>query len=350
MLKLTYKTLEQINSMAEESQEGAAGGGAGGPMWNRFWNSFGQTGSVGSTGAGGDDAESAFSGSQRPSEFFTGDVPSTPGRASRDDFNNSDVHPNDSASAVGAPVNDDGASAVGVGGLAVAGSADVDDGTYLFKFSTPGRKTHRFQARYDTFETIREIVGIKLSSDDFFSHPPPAPTGGEEDATAKEMTKPDPEDFTLAYEDDENDIVLITADGDVLDAVQVARKQGRDRVVLLVQGGRSWEDALARFKAEQTPAVATPAAPKRRQREAVEAQLQSVEEEEERDDAAEVDENTTDPPKLPNGSAKKSAKAAKKDDELLFGVLPKDLALPAAIGFLGVAVLAAVVITRPSQR
>ncbi len=60
VLKLTYATLEQINSMADE--QGGDGGAAGGPMWNRFWNSFGQTNSI-----AGDD-ESAVSGSIRQSE------------------------------------------------------------------------------------------------------------------------------------------------------------------------------------------------------------------------------------------------------------------------------------------
>ena len=41
-----------------------------------------------------------------------------------------------------------------------------------------------------------------------------------------------------------------------------------------------------------------------------------------------------------------NSRPEKQDDDLIFGFLPKDLALPAAIGFLGVAVIAAVSITR----
>ncbi|KDN53568.1 CBS-domain-containing protein [Tilletiaria anomala UBC 951] len=364
VLKLTYKTLEQINSMAEESEQGGSGG-AGGPMWNRFWNSFGQTGSTGSGSAaggagGGDDTESALSGSQRPSEYLN-EIPSTPGRHAGGADISSDLHPNDSASAVGAAMHEDAASALGFGisSAGPGGVGAVDDGTYLFKFTTPGRKTHRFQARYDTYDTIREIVGIKLGADDFFATPPrPSPPDAEGESGSgvngkAAYAQPDPDDFTLAYEDDENDVVLITADGDVQDAVNVARKQGRDRVVLLVQGGRTWEEALAHYAA---PSATVPAASsahgKRRQRDAVDAQLQSVEEEEEREDQADVDGGSPNKPRAIGVAAtgsRKSAAGRKEGEDLLFGVLPRDMAMPAAISFLGVAVVAAVVLTRSSS-
>lgn len=318
VLKLTYATLEQINSMNDE--QGGADGAAGGPMWNRFWNSFGQT-----TSTTGDD-ESAVSGSHRPSESQF--EPPTPSKINGNPMDlASDLYPNDSASAVGNPANnDDGASAVGVPSSA---AVEADDGTYLFKFVTPSGRTHRFQARYDSYETIREIVCIKLGGDPFFD---PAPSvaaydigeanGDAVPATPAAAEVPDPNDFQLSYTDDEDDVVLITADGDVQDSVKVARKQGRDRVVLQLQGGRGWSEA----------ARATPAVPAKK-RPSAEAQLPSLAEEEERDAHA-------------DDEPKKAASKKKGDEELLFGVLPKDLALPAAIGFLGVAVLAAVAITK----
>ncbi|SJX61772.1 uncharacterized protein SRS1_12757 [Sporisorium reilianum f. sp. reilianum] len=351
VLKLTYATLEQINSMNDEQAGGD--GAAGGPMWNRFWNSFGQSNSI-----AGDD-ESIVSGSMRQSESqFEPPTPSKLGGTIADI--SSDLHPNDSASAVGHQVNgDDGASAIGVPSSA---AVEADDGTYLFKFVTPSGRTHRFQARYDSYETIREIVCIKLGGDPFFEpvpvasttpayeigepngngDAPPAPSAG----AAPPAEVPDPNDFQLAYTDDEDDVVLITADGDVQDAVKVARKQGRDRVVLLLQGGRGWEDATARAAAAASTSTSGLAARKRQQaRESAEAQLQSVAEEEEKETHADDDANDDESSK--RRPAKKSAKrGSAPDDELLFGVLPKDLALPAAIGFLGVAVLAAVAITK----
>lgn len=343
VLKLTYATLEQINSMNDGTQ-GEEGEG-GGPMWNRFWNSFGQT--AGSAGGGTvDDNESAMSGSHPPHM-----TPETQNRSQLPDLS-SDLHPNDSASAVAN--NDDAVSGVGMAnGVPLAA---VDDGTYLFKFVTPSGRTHRFSARYDNFETIREIVCIKLSGDPFFDAPPPlppnpphtpdAPTreGGEAPSYASiaavpPANPPDPNDFNLAYTDDEEDTVLITADSDVQDSVKVARKQGKDRVVLLLQGGKGWQDAQARLNVSGNDRTA-----RKKMRESLDAQLQSVKEEEERD--AEGGEESSSRGKRPSKS-KSNGKAA-DDDELLFGVLPKDLALPAAVGFLGVAILAAVALTKSS--
>ncbi|PWN30595.1 CBS-domain-containing protein [Jaminaea rosea] len=362
VLKLTYATLEQINSMSEES--GGEGGGAG-PMWNRFW-ALGQSGSVGN-GTAGDGDESAISGSHRPSEV---EMPGTPGRYGGVS-NDSDLHPNDSASAVGgAAAHDDGLSGVGGRGP-VASAAEVDDGTYLFKFVTPSGRTHRFQARYDQFETIREIVTIKLSGDPFFDEDDTAAAEGEATAT------PDPNDFTLAYKDDEDDVVLMTADGDVQDSVKTARKQSRDRVVLLLQGGKGWNEALARAKAAEAAATsaASPGVAAKKRSGTVEAQLQRVEEEEEREDEQHQGDgaaNGSVKPRVSDGqqvleqppsatetseaaaaaaNAKEAKKASKKaDEELLFGFLPKDLALPAAIGFAGVAVLVGLVATRGSAQ
>ncbi|UZJ53977.1 hypothetical protein CBS101457_003297 [Exobasidium rhododendri] len=335
VLKLTYATLEQINSMNDGTNSEEGGGG---PMWNRFWNSFGQTnGSVGGGTGAGDDNESAVSGSQQPSLAQAG--PETPNRYSQADLS-SDLHPNDSASAVAH--GDDGASGVG---LAVA-PAEVDDGTYLFKFVTPSGRTHRFQARYDTFETIREIVCIKLAGDPFFDAPLPTPSGEGEEGAAGAAAAPNPNDFNLAYTDDDDDLVLMTADSDVQDSVKVVRKQGKDRVVLLLQGGRGWEEAMGR---QQNLDKST----RKKQKESIDKQLQSVQEEEEKEHEEEQESSkNASSNKKKAGTSKSSAaspsssSSSPSEEELLFGFLPKDLALPAAVGFLGVAVLAAVALTR----
>lgn len=358
VLKLTYATLEQINSMNEDSSSDGQGGA--GPMWNRFW-ALGQSGSAGSVGVG--DEESVISGSHRPSEA---DVSGTSGRFGADV--SSDVHPNDSASAVGGAVHDDGLSGVG-GYVCPVSAAEVDDGTYLFKFVTPSGRTHRFQARYDSFETIREIICIKLSGDPFFDAEESKPSSealvnGKECSTSNaSVAFPDPNDFTVAYKDDEDDIVLMTADSDVQDAVKTARKQSRDRVVLLLQGGRGWTQ-----RQQQQQQQGGEVANRRRAREAVEAHLQSVEEEEEREEDTEVDATSSRKLKAfsssndvgggdaaaaaSSGGGRKSRKTSshKNYEELLFGFLPKDLALPAAIGFVGVAVLIGLVTTRSNAQ
>ncbi|KAK0546938.1 hypothetical protein OC846_005062 [Tilletia horrida] len=397
VLKLTYATLEMINSMNDESA-GGDGGGSGGPMWNRFWNSFGQTsGSTGGSMAGGgtgDDGDSVLSGptgtGTRPQSMYglPGDGPGTPSKAfgSAADLS-SDLHPNDSASAVGAdgtpPVRpyDDGASAVGGNALVGGASAGVaDDGTYLFKFVTPSGRTHRFQARYDegSFETVREIVTNKLGLDPFFEPPAPmgeslaAPVGegaagaGGEEAPGTPGALPDPNDFSLAYTDDDSDVVLITADGDVLDAVSVARKQGKDRVLLILQGGRAWTEAMGKAQAASLLIAGAAGAGlgSKRSKSRRSKGLGMVEEDEQEEEADEDEDEegagggaaASSNPAVPESSHSTASKTSKKasssskakDEELLFGFLPKELALPAAIGFLGVAVIGAVVVTRSS--
>lgn len=326
-------------------------------MWNRFWNGFGQN------SVAGEDTESAVSGSHRPMSEGVGDVGSPAGPSNRFGSTadlSSDLHPNDSASAVGGTNIDDGASGVGFGrqlAQEAAAVAEIDDGTYLFKFVTPSGRTHRFQARYDSYETIKEIISIKLGGDPFFDAPTatPQPTGEEgEPATNGHSTAvADPDDFNLAYTDDDDDLVLITADGDVNDAVKVARKQGRDRVVVLLQGGKTWEEVSARNQTDlsnaQTAlnnAANNAASSKKKQREAVEAQLQSVKEEEEKDDEALVGGDEAMKAEARKNKRSTSSSSSKKEDDLIMGVIPKDLALPAAIGFLGVAVLVGVLATR----
>lgn len=347
VLKLTYATLEQINSMNEDTN-GSEGGAGAGPMWNRFW-------ALGGAGAGSvGDEESVMSGSHRPSESVD---PATPGGGGHHRFGSvndvsSDLHPNDSASAVGGTQDNDGASFIG-GNAAAAAAVEVDDGTYLFKFVTPSGRTHRFQARYDSFETIREIVCIKLSGDPFFDVGPSSSSNGDASTngeTTTATTIPDPDDFTLAYKDDEDDIVLMTADSDVQDSVKTARGQTRDRVVLLLQGGKGWTEA-AKQQAAAGETVTQSNNLKKRGKESIEAQLQSVEEEEEKEEEEHVvDPSTTTPSaSLQKKSASSSSpkkKAGGGEEELLFGFLPKELALPAAIGFAGVAVLIGLVATR----
>ena len=325
VLKLTYATLEQINSMNSGDESD------GGPMWNRFWNSFGQ----GTGSAFGEESMSAMSGSQRIGNDSLMSPPA-PGCVDL----SSDVHPNDSASAVGESTHE--------GGSALGGSApfETDDGTYLFKFVTPSGRVHRFQARYDSFDIIHEIVLIKLSSDPFFAKPsntqivePVEPVRSELDEDGRlplqiftppmpsgtQVNPPDVRDFTLAFKDDDDDLVLMTSDSDVCDSVKVARHQGRDRVLLVLQGGKTWDEAVARdgLYGDYATASSATAANRRRQRELADAQVQRAEN-------ASVNHRAS-----PSGT-----------HEPLFGIIPRDMALPAAIGFASVAGIAAACIMK----
>ncbi|GAA94471.1 uncharacterized protein L969DRAFT_55107 [Mixia osmundae IAM 14324] len=287
VLKLTYATLEQVNSIGAEDG-GSGGDGTDGPQWARFFNSFG-------AGSVQDDNESVFSDPQAASE----------------------LHPNDSASML----QDDDTSEVGrganhhassIGGLAVPGPA-VDDGTYLFKFVAPGGTTHRFQARYDQHELIRDIVAGKLASDPFFTE-------------ADDGVHLDPSEFAISYHDDDGDMVLMTSDRDVKDAVSTARKSSKDRVVLHLRGGKAWDEQLK--KRGISLEAAAPAPPKKISKSIVES-----------DEADDEGENSSQ-------VARKARRRRQPDsDELVFG-MPKDMILPAAIGFLGITIIGVFALSR----
>lgn len=214
----------------------------------------------------------------------------------------SELFPGDSASLVG----DSSVGPLG-GGYKGAKEEVVDDGTYLFKFVAPGGTTHRFQARYDEYQFIIDIVAGKLSSDPFFNAK--VEEEGEE--------KPDPKDFGLCYYDDDGDLVMMTADRDIVDAVTVAKKQGKDRVVLHLRGGKGWE--VKKPQVEPVPVVVTPPpAPSPVVKEEV------VE--------------------------KRSKRKEVEKEELVFGFLTKDQLLPASVAFLAVAIVGVFAVSKATAR
>lgn len=267
-------------------------------MWGKFFDALNQTND--------DESASVVSQSERP------DTPSRPTHnrgLSSMTSPISEVMPNDSAS-----VAEDNQSEMARGASSVAPpSLPVDDGTYIFKFRTPSGRTHRFQARHDSYELLRDIVAGKLATDPFFH--------AEATEEGAQVHLPDPNTFSLSYTDDDGDLVTITADGDVADAVRIARGQKSDRVVLLVDGGKVWEDAARDLGGEV-------AVEKLRE---VEHEVKGVEAEEEH-----MKEESADPAKEPTWG--KKGVVHSHPPELVAGI-PKDLVLPAAIGFLGVVII-----------
>ncbi|WWC61960.1 uncharacterized protein I303_104546 [Kwoniella dejecticola CBS 10117] len=315
VLKLTYATLEQIESMNEDRSNDT------GPMWGKFFETL--------PGAGGDDDSiSVVSASDRP------DTPSRPthGRGlSSMTSPISEVMPNDSASAV-----DDNASEFekrGATSSLAANPVPVDDGTYVFKFRTPSGRTHRFQARHDSYELLRDIVAGKLLTDPFFT--------AENAKEGQEIHLPDPNSFSLSYTDDEGDLVTMTADGDVADAVRIARGQKSDRVVLLVDGGKVWEEFARDIGGEK-------AVEELKEIEKEVPKPEIIEKEEQK-----MEEPTTKPSEEPTYAQEGKVHTSGPSPgtpgagpELIGGVLPKDMALPAAIGFLGVVILGVFIMGR----
>ncbi|KZT74844.1 CBS-domain-containing protein [Daedalea quercina L-15889] len=310
VLKLTYATLEQMNSISAEAA-GSDNEQEGGPMWGRFFESLGEG-----------DTESVISGSTFPSELHhsrhmsrsVSHLISSP----RSDARFSDTGSNmddESASQVGGFANRNGEAFPTIQGPLLPAAA-IDDGTYVFKFRTPSGRTHRFQARHDNFENLRDIVSGKLATDPFFTN--------YRISDPSELP-PDPSDFILSYTDADGDIVLITSDSDVTDAVKNSRKAGSDRVVLFVQGGKGWVDATAEKSAAQAAIVA----------EAAKEETKEVEKAE-----ASPPENTDLVPPRP---------VHVQEEEKIAGI-PKDLLLPASIGALAAVILGVFTISRLSAR
>jgi hypothetical protein len=293
----------QMNSMSAE----AAGENAepeGGPMWGRFFDSLG----------GQEDTESVLSGSHIPT-----DIQSFQHKLSQlQQSPHSEVHPNDSASvvdeeepesALAAYPKKKGALIPSV--MGTAASVPVDDGTYVFKFRTPSGRTHRFQARHDNVENLRDIIAGKLSTDPFFTEFKPAD---------ESVPLPDPSDFVLSYTDADGDTVVITSDTDVTDAVKIARSAKTDRVVLFIQGGKGWSEA----DAEKSEAKA------------VEISAAAQEQEKEVDKAEAT---------LPEGVTFTPPNHVHVPQDEIFGI-PKELLLPASIGVLAVVIVSVFTISR----
>ncbi|KPV76783.1 uncharacterized protein RHOBADRAFT_34221 [Rhodotorula graminis WP1] len=357
VLKLTYATLEQVNTLHADA--GGAADPAGGPLWGRFFSAAAQADDDGDTesivsGLAGSEAASSsqapFQTPTRPGYHRGLDSVDTPG---------SELFPADSASVV----NDDASSEVGLGAPARRGGAPpaassvgasqapssmqqqlpiVDDGTYLFKFVAPGGTTHRFQARYDSFEFLTDIVSGKLSSDPFFVVDGAAQ--GDDNEQQQQQAQPDPSDFQLSYRDDDGDLVLVTADGDVTDAVATAKQQGKDRVVLHVSGGSSWKAALARRDAAAAAPAAEPAPALVKKLVVVEEEAEGAEHDAPVSPVAKED----DAPRRAARKAATSSSSSSGDGDLVAGVLPKEYLLPASIGFLGVVIATVFIVSRAS--
>jgi hypothetical protein len=307
-----------MNAMAGESVQNET---AGGPMWGHFFNSIGH-----------DDNESMVSGSHHaPTDLRS--FPSLNEHLQQSPH--SEVYPNDSASVM----DDDQVSALDGyprhKGLAVPSGPvliPADDGTYVFKFRTPSGRTHRFQARHDDVEHLREVVAGKLATDPFFTEY--APPGNDEEGTAR----PDASDFHLSYTDADGDTVVITSDHDVTEAVKIARGAGTDRVVLFVQGGKGWAEAGAGKSEAKAAAVTAAAAQEVKEVEKAESVFVAPPVE-----VKEVASTPTPEPVVPVPSPHVGRQHGHGEE--VFGI-PKDMLLPASIGALAVVIIGVFTISR----
>ncbi|OJJ47504.1 hypothetical protein ASPZODRAFT_131004 [Penicilliopsis zonata CBS 506.65] len=192
VLKLTYATLEQINSMQGHDDEG--------PAWNKFWLSMDH------------ESDSMVSGSAAQ--------PHTPHRSVLSpDMSKHDYHARDSV------LPNDSASHQGDEHSLMVEQVPEEPATFPFKFKAPSGRVHRVNVlpASGVVELVA-LVSAKLG-------PEVEAVGGVPTCEEGRLSNTG---YALSYLDNEGDTVSITTDQDLLDAIALTRRSHQDKVDLFV--------------------------------------------------------------------------------------------------------------------
>ena len=306
VLKLTYATLEQINTMSTGDSEG--------PAWNKFWLSL------------DNETESMLSGEgshhhahHAPRSLMSPDIT----RSER--LINDSVAPGDSASHVGAESPPHSA-------LGHSPELPPSELPFPFKFKAPSGRVHRLQviAAHGMAEFVANVAA-KLSTEvDAIGGVPAVEEGKLGDGG-----------FALSYLDDEGDSVSITTDQDLLEAILLARNGHGEKVDLFVHDPK---EPPVSAPAPPAPVVAPepvslPTPP-----------LSSVVRERRRrvDEDEDEEEDDEDDSTIRRGRRQRSL-AQQPAEQVVAGV-PNELLLPGAIVTLAVVILGVFAISRASSR
>ncbi|KAK6840801.1 hypothetical protein PG990_007078 [Apiospora arundinis] len=306
VLKLTYATLEQVNTMSTGDSEG--------PAWNKFWLSM------------DNETESMVSGDGSHSHMHTGmashSMVSHNMQRERDRINDS-VAPGDSASHVGI----DSPSHSQVTGNPEQAPSEVP---FAFKFKAPSGRVHRLQViASHGISTFVANVNSKLGSE-------VEAIGG---APEVEDGRVGVSGYALSYLDDEGDTVSITTDQDLLEAILLARQHHREKVDLFVHDPNQPPVTVA--APQPVPEMPTPPASSAISGEGARRRRHhySDEDESEDDDMATVRRR----------KSKNSHHHAAAEKEVIAGV-PNELLLPGAIVTLAVVIVGVFAISRIGSR
>lgn len=297
VLKLTYATLEQINTMGNGDSEG--------PAWNKFWLSL------------DNETESMVSGdgSHHHHHNLHSRSLASPDHG-RDRIGDS-VAPGDSASHVGEgsmlePITPDIA---------------IEDKPFSFKFKAPSGRVHRFQvvAAHGIDEFV-EGVAAKL--------------GKEADAiggipTVDDDGKLSSSGFAMSYLDDEGDVVSITTDQDLLEAIMLARHSHHEKVDLFVHDPSQPPVTVANPQGDipiPTPPASTAASGLRRRRHVEESDDDDSDDDDDDEDVSSV-------------RRRKRGGHRSEPDQIIAG-LPNELLLPGAVAGLAVVIIGIFTISR----
>ncbi|KAI4732370.1 CBS-domain-containing protein [Aureobasidium sp. EXF-12298] len=297
VLKLTYATLDQINSMSTGDSEG--------PAWNKFWMSFDNETESMMSGEGGSRHPQTEDGRSLMSPEM-----SRPGVDRLDS-----VMPTDSASHTGGRDSPDPSAFTGA-------ANSYEDVVFPFKFKAPSGRVHRLQVVPSAgMSELVNIVAEKL--------------GGEAEGIGGVPTFEDGKlsrtGFALSYLDNEGDTVSITTDRDLLDAISLAQLTHQDKVDLFVHDPEK-APLPATLAPQPSLVTATPSESQVRERKVTHSE--SDEEESE----------TTKPRRK-----ERQAAPAAAQEQLIAG-LPNDLLLPGAIVTLAVAIVGVFAISRMSSK
>ncbi|KAG0647398.1 Meiotically up-regulated 70 [Hyphodiscus hymeniophilus] len=201
VLKLTYATLEQINTMSTGDSEG--------PAWNKFWLSL------------DNDTESVMSG-----EGSHHHTHHTGGRSLMSpDLSRGQERHVDASVAPGDSASHNGADSPAHSAIAPIPEIPPEEIPFPFKFKAPSGRVHRLQviAAHGMGELIASVT---------------AKLGTEVDAVGGAATFEEgrlgSSGYALSYLDDDGDTVSITTDHDLLEAIVIARSGHRDKVDLFV--------------------------------------------------------------------------------------------------------------------
>lgn len=304
VLKLTYATLEQINTMSSGDSEG--------PAWNKFWLSLDH------------ETESMLSGdgSHHGSHHHTHHTRSlmSPDITRSERLPTDSVAPGDSASHAGVDSPEHSI-------VAATPELPPSEIPFPFKFKAPSGRVHRLQvtAAHGIAEFVANVTS-KLGSE----------VEGIGGAPVVEDGKVGLSGYALSYLDDEGDSVSITTDHDLLEAILLARQRGSDKVDLFVHDPEKPPTAPAPAPIPEPVTVLTPPASSV-VRERRKAHDSDEEEEEEDEDESRV------------RRARKTRTAPQPAEQVIAGV-PNELLLPGAIVTLAVVIIGVFAISRASSR
>ncbi|KAF7559419.1 hypothetical protein G7046_g4744 [Stylonectria norvegica] len=305
VLKLTYATLEQINTMSNANDEG--------PAWNKFWLSLDQETESMMSGEGSASLQHTNLGSRMESPDI------------RERLGDS-VAPGDSASHVGI-------SSPARSTIPEAPEPRLpEESPFPFKFKAPSGRVHRVKViATEGMEAFVAAVAAKLGAEvDTIGGTPVVEEGKMGGAG-----------FALSYMDDEGDSISITTDNDLLEAILMARQVHQEKVDLFVHDPE--KPLVAPLAVADPSTLPTPpmsSTPGRDARKWWPEEDEDEEEEDQEDDDDDVGSTLRRP---------RRARAAPVPEQVFAGV-PNELLLPGAIVTLAVVIIGVFTITRITSR